>query len=267
MATRSIRDLRPPRTRAEATRIAGGAGGRGGITVPSFMPPSTPSFATWALVFRPTPKRDWWPPWTLPWMRRTFARRSPPGGVPACAGSPRGSRWPSATAASALASRTSRPRRMAPGPFLERAPSPSPAAPTVSSAGSTAALQSSTTRPARRLPPRTSRRAWRPNSRSRRPWRWTAPSARRAAGAACELTYWHLTGGFHTGRSQLPVPRRQSPHRGGGRDGSRQDRRPCRSLRQPRSPLSIATASRPGTTFFRLHPTRPRRRVGCARRG
>ena len=41
--------------------------------------------------------------------------------------------------------------------------------------------------------------AWRRNCCWRRRWRRPGRSARQSAGAAEELTYWHLTGGFHPG--------------------------------------------------------------------
>ena len=46
-------------------------------------------------------------------------------------------------------------------------------------------------------------------------------SARQSAGTAAELTYWHLTGGFHAGRAADAVQGGRSGDRRGGRREAR----------------------------------------------
>ncbi|MEJ1978478.1 MAG: UvrD-helicase domain-containing protein [Acetobacteraceae bacterium] len=84
------------------------------------------------------------------------------------------------------------------------------------------------------------------------------------AGQACELTYWHLTGGFVPGEVATPVQAGRRRDRVGRRHRPREAGRPGRRLRRPGASLSLAAAPRRRAAFLGLHPTRPRGRVGGA---
>ena len=73
-----------------------------------------------------------------------------------------------------------------------------------------------TTRPAPRRARRKWMPAWRRNCCWKRRWRRPVRSAIRSAGASEELTYWHLTGGFHAGEERTLFKARCGSDRGGG---------------------------------------------------
>ncbi len=82
------------------------------------------------------------------------------------------------------------------------------------------------------------------------------------SGRACELTYWHLTGGFVPGEVASLFKQRCRPDRGDGGHGAGPAGGPGRDVRRSGPPLSLAAASGAGAPLLRLHPTRPGGRMG-----
>ena len=110
--------------------------------------------------------------------------------------------------------------------------------------------------------------AWRRSFCWRRRWRRPARSATELAGAAGELIYWHLTGGYEPGEVRTLF-------KGDAAGDRRGRRRPARdnlgalidAYDEPRPLLPVAAAPGPRAALLRLRPAGPRGRMGRGGRG